>query len=182
MASTLVLLSGGVDSATALATLVRTNELISTLFFSFGQPAVEDERRAAKSISDYYGVSLKVLDIVGATFGIGEIRGRNALLVHGALLVAPRGPTTIVIGIHAGTAYPDCSDSFINLMQKSLDFHTNGEVTLAAPFLLHSKADIFNLAQACQVPLELTYSCERGGGPCGSCLSCIDRRYVNAVD
>ena len=66
-------------------------------------------------------------------------------------------------------------------MQRSLAFHTGGEVTLAAPFIDVSKGDIYLLARQLGVPIGLTYSCERGGDPCGECLSCKDMELLRAL-
>jgi 7-cyano-7-deazaguanine synthase len=84
------------------------------------------------------------------------------------------------MGLHAGTAYIDCTPEFVETMRRSLELNTGGEVTLSAPFLTYSKADIFLLAREMSVPVNLTYSCERGGGPCGECLSCKDRECLSA--
>jgi 7-cyano-7-deazaguanine synthase len=181
VATSLILLSGGLDSATALAVASRDKASPSCLFVLYGQAAERDELRAASAIADHYSVRLDTLKVVGRRFGDGEIRGRNAFLIHSALLAAPPGPTTIIIGIHGGTGYVDCTPQFVELMQRSLALHTGGEVTLAAPFVDGSKADIHALARELCVPVELTYSCERGGVPCGECLSCKDRELLRAL-
>lgn len=147
----------------------------------YGQAAHREEREAAAAVADHYSVSLETLAVAGRHFGEGEIRGRNAFLIHSALLAAPPGPTTIIIGIHAGTGYIDCTPEFVELMQRSLAFHTGGEVTLAAPFVDFSKGDVYVLTRELRVPVELTYSCERGGDPCGECLSCRDRELLHAL-
>ncbi|HEX6679129.1 MAG TPA: 7-cyano-7-deazaguanine synthase [Gaiellaceae bacterium] len=180
VATSLILLSGGLDSATALAAATRDGASPSGLFIMYGQAAERAERQAAAAIADYYSVSLETLTVTGRRFGEGEIRGRNAFLIHGALLAAEPGPTTMILGIHAGTGYVDCTPEFVGLMQRSLAFHTGGEVTLAAPFVDFSKGDVYALARKLHVPVELTYSCERGGEPCGECLSCRDRELLSA--
>jgi 7-cyano-7-deazaguanine synthase len=147
----------------------------------YGQASDREERKAAAAIADYYAVSLGTLSVNGPRFVQGEIRGRNGFLIHTALLAAPSRPTTIMIGIHAGTDYVDCTPEFVDLMQRSLALHSGGEVTLAAPFVDFSKGDIYALARSLQVPVELTYSCERGGDPCGDCLSCKDRELLSAL-
>jgi len=181
MSISLVLLSGGLDSAVALAAASPDVNSCCGLFFAYGQAAENEEECAARAIADYYAVPLKKIKLMGPSFESGEIRGRNAFLVHGALLVAPPGPSTIILGIHSGTAYVDCTPDFVDLMQRSLALHTRGEVTLAAPFLTNSKADIYRLARELRVPIELTYSCECGGDPCGTCMSCKDRGMLSAI-
>lgn len=130
MAATLVLLSGGLDSATALAAATPDCASLGALFICYGQAGESEERRAAMAIANHYSVPLEILVMTGRRFDEGEIRGRNAFLVHSSLLAAPPGPTTIIIGVHEGTGYVDCSPEFVELMQRSLAFHTSGEVTL----------------------------------------------------
>lgn len=181
MATSLVLLSGGLDSTTALAAAAGEPAACQALFVKYGQGAEREEQRAAQAIAQYYAVSIETLTVEGRRFGPGEIRGRNAFLIHAALLAAPLEPTTIIIGLHAGTDYIDCTPEFVDLMQRSLALHTGGEVTLSAPFVDFSKGDIHSLTRKLQVPVELTYSCERGGEPCGECLSCSDRELLRAL-
>jgi 7-cyano-7-deazaguanine synthase len=171
----LVLLSGGMDSATALASLVERRERCDALFIAFGQPAEAEERRAARKVAANYDVPLREIIVTGGSYQPGEIRGRNAFLIHLGLLSIAVTPALIFIGIHAGTTYRDCSVDFVELMRQSLNFHSDGAIDLAAPFVGWRKAEVFAQAQRLKVPIALTYSCEKGEGPCGTCLSCLDR-------
>ena len=104
----------------------------------------------------------------------GEILGRNAMLVSVALM-AVEAPATIVIGVHSGTHYWDCSREFLARMQAVLNGYSAGAIQLLAPFAALEKPAIHALAQEHGFDSDLTYSCERAGGPCGECLSCKDR-------
>ena len=134
MATSLVLLSGGLDSSTALAA-AGDPTACQALFVRYGQAAEQEEQRAAHAIAQHYTIPIETLTIKGRRFGAGEIRGRNAFLIHTALLATSPTPTTIIIGLHSGTDYVDCTPEFVDIMQQSLAFHTGGEVTLAAPFV-----------------------------------------------
>jgi 7-cyano-7-deazaguanine synthase len=115
------------------------------------------------------------------TIPVGEIPGRNALLVHLALATAGRDPAVLMLGIHAGTPYRDCTPAFVDAMQASLDFHRDGTLQLAAPFVTWSKSEVYAYARDAAVPLALTYSCEAGTvPPCGACRSCRDRELLDA--
>lgn len=176
----LVLLSGGIDSATALALMHTSRVHLSTLFINYGQPAAATEANAASGIAGHYGIPHHELELIGLSFGGGEIRGRNAFLLHLALLASKNQTGLIIIGLHSGTPYRDCSPLFLQLIQDSYDFHTAGTISVAAPFIDRHKSEVFDLAIELQVPLEMTYSCERGTTPCGVCLSCRDREALLA--
>lgn len=169
-----VLLSGGIDSATALAMVKQGDGEASSVFIDFGQPAASAEAKSAQRISAHFEVPHREIRLIDHHFEPGEIRARNAWLLHTALLLT-ENQGLVVIAIHAGTPYRDCSPAFIEVMRQSFDFHTDGTVGLSAPFLTHTKPEIFNLAVRLDVPIELTHSCEAGDVPCHKCLSCLDR-------
>jgi 7-cyano-7-deazaguanine synthase len=141
----------------------------------YGQAAAASEARASAAVAAYFGVPNKKVDCRSRSFGAGEIRGRNAFLAHLALMAFPGETGVVVLGIHAGTGYRDCDIAFVKLIQQSYDFHTGGQIALAAPFVSQSKGDVVHLAFSLGLPLDLTYSCEAGNVPCGVCRSCGDR-------
>jgi 7-cyano-7-deazaguanine synthase len=174
----LVLASGGIDSSTLLA-LARVEGLPpSALFVDYGQAASAAEAVAVTAICSQLGVPLYVVRCGGMSFGEGEIRGRNAFLLQTALMRLPWPSGTVLIGVHAGTGYRDCSPEFVELMQQSFDFHTGGAISVAAPFVDWTKGEIYQLALRLGVPLRRTYSCEAGSVACNSCRSCLDRQAL----
>jgi 7-cyano-7-deazaguanine synthase len=177
-----VLLSGGMDSATALAMLRRASGAhIEALFVDLGQLARREECTGARELADHFDVTLRELSVSGLASGVGEIPGRNLLLVSTALTVRAGLPGTIVLGIHAGTGYFDCGEQFLGSVQRLIDGYHGGGVQLSAPFLHMNKGEVARLAEAHEVPLALTYSCERADGPCGMCASCGDRLRIDAA-
>jgi 7-cyano-7-deazaguanine synthase len=172
---TLVLLSGGIDSAVALALARSKGAPLASLFIDYGQRPAVAEARASSSISAYYGAAHRELKLHQLSFTAGEIRGRNAFLLHTALLAIDDETSVVAIGLHSGTAYRDCSPPFVDLMQTSFDFHTGGRVSISCPLLTHTKKDIIALAAVLKVPIAMTHSCEADDTPCHSCLSCLDR-------
>jgi 7-cyano-7-deazaguanine synthase len=177
----LVLLSGGVDSATVLAT-VRTDRAAApqALFVDYGQPAARREAEASRALAAYYGVSHRALELRGFTATSGEVPARNAFLVHTALMSFGYSAGLIALGVHAGTGYRDCSPTFVEVMQRSLEFHSDGTVGLVTPLLGFSKLEVFRLAIATHVPVDITFSCEAANEACGACLSCRDREEFGA--
>ena len=174
----LVLASGGLDSTTLIALLNAQDFRPTSLFVDYQQPAAIAEQAAITSICQAMGVPLRFVRHKGTPFGAGEILGRNAFLLHTGLLEFGLTSGMIVMGIHAGTSYIDCSSDFIEIMQRSFDFHTGGSIAIVAPFLTWSKHDIWRLAVELGVPIGQTYSCEAGNQPCGSCNSCLDRKSL----
>ena len=178
-----LLLSGGIDSAACLAFYLRQRFLIECFHISFGQPGHLYESAAAERIAFHSNVPFKILRWSGSTpFQEGEISGRNAFLLMGALTEIGGNSGLLATGIHAGTSFYDCSPGFLSAMQTVVDGYCEGRVKLAAPFIEWSKQQIFAFCQSEEVPADLTYSCERGTEqPCRECLSCRDRRTLDAL-
>lgn len=177
---TLILSSGGTDSTTALALALAEGANCETLFVDYGQAAAAAESRASKAVANHYRVRRRTLRLKGLSFASGEIRARNAFLLHAALLAFPREVGSVLIAVHAGTPYRDCRPEFVDEMQRSFDFHAGGAITIAAPFIDTSKGGVLALALDLSVPVGLTYSCEAANTPCGECLSCLDREALLA--
>lgn len=177
-----VLLSGGIDSAACVAFYARRKARVGAIFVDYGQAARVAEAKAARAIARHYGVALKKIDVnTRRRWGAGVIPGRNALLVSCGLMLIEPGSQSLVLGIHSGTNYPDCSPPFVSGMQTIADLYSDGQVQVAAPFLSMTKADIAQFCVAHRVPIRLTHSCEAAAKPCGRCLSCRDRGVFDAA-
>jgi len=154
---------------------------VSGLFIDYGQAAAQRESVAAGAIAHRLDVGLTVLSLSGMTFGAGEVRGRNAMLLTAAFVSLGDRAGILAIGVHAGTGYVDCSPAFIREMNRLFDLHSSGTVRIDAPFLRWKKAAIYGYAQQAQLPLDLTYSCETGSMPaCGTCRTCQDIKVLRA--
>ena len=179
----LVLLSGGIDSAALAHFYLEQNYDVSAVHVTYGQPPAEREMHAATNVAAHYNISLQAIRVEGGRVkDVGEIIGRNAMLVFLALSESSlNAPTLIALGIHSGTPYYDCSRAFLRDMQRILDGHCNGTARIAAPFAEWSKNDIWSYCQTHNVPTDMTYSCESGGTqPCGRCLTCQDLEALHA--
>ena len=178
-----LLLSGGIDSAACLAFYLKQEFQVECFHISFGQPASKHEKNAAERVARHFNVPLTILHWSGATdFTVGEIIGRNAFFLLGVLTEIGKNTGILATGIHAGTPYFDCSPAFLSSLQTVFDGYCNGRVRLAAPFLEWSKHQVFTFCESEGVPIHLTYSCEKGTEqPCRECLSCRDRRTLDAL-
>lgn len=124
------------------------------------------------------------LDDAGAGIPSTYVPSRNIIFLSIAASVAEsRGAQAVYIAANSVdfSGYPDCTPEFIAAFQKVLDVGTkagkegNG-ITVEAPILTRSKAEIVKEAVRLKVPLELTWSCYMGGAKaCGRCDSCLLR-------
>ncbi|WP_026651811.1 7-cyano-7-deazaguanine synthase QueC [Butyrivibrio proteoclasticus] len=106
---------------------------------------------------------------------------RNGLFLSSASAIAlSKGCSKIYYGAHsddaAGNAYPDCSPAFNDAMNTAIYEGSGRQLTIEAPFIGITKADVVKIGLDLKVPYELTWSCYEGGEkPCGKCGTCIDR-------
>lgn len=116
---------------------------------------------------------------------------RNGLFLSSAASIAlSKNCSVIYYGAHsddaAGNAYPDCSDAFNSAMGEAIYVGSGNKLTIEAPFVSCTKAEVVKKGLELKVPYELTWSCYEGGDrPCGKCGTCIDRAKafeLNGVD
>ena len=187
----LVLLSGGVDSSTALALALSQDSQVEAISFSYNQKHKELELEAARKIAAYYKVPHQILEVSSVFSGSTgdyatqtevntEVEFRNGIFISILAGIAmQKGASEIYFGAHlddSGVIYPDCSPEFIEAMNQAVQLGSGGKVRLTAPFGQVKKKDIVAKGVELGVPYELTYSCYNGVyPPCGKCGTCIDR-------
>lgn len=169
-------MSGGIDSTACVDHYLRAGRGVSGIFVDYGQAAAGAEWAATLRIAEHYAVSARRMVVDGGSgFGNGPIHGRNALLIFAALTLGGTSGAIIAIGVHDGTDYDDCSRAFIDSIRPVVERCSRGLVSVEAPFADCYKSQIFDYARLNDVPLHLTYSCDKGSvPPCGTCLSCGD--------
>ena len=184
----IVLLSGGLDSATVLAVARAEKRDCIALSFAYGQRheiELDSARRVAKSIgvSEHviYNLDLRVFggsaltgdidvpkDAVGAPgIPVTYVPARNTIFLSLALgLAEARGAQEIWIGVNAidFSGYPDCRPGFINAFQQVILRGTksgleHGEPRIVAPLIEMTKSDIIRRGAALGVDYSLTHSC-----------------------
>lgn len=175
-----VLFSGGIDSTSCAHLLKSDGYHVTGLFINFGQAGARMERRAVEALSRHLSITTTIIDLSDPKgFGRGELTGRNAFLIFTALLHGRCPNGILAIGIHAGTPYYDCSQSFFARIDPLVQECTSGQVSLVAPFLNWAKDDVYSYFLNSGLPIAQAYSCETGTDlPCGECLSCKDRERV----
>lgn len=203
MKKAVVLLSGGIDSTTALFWAKEKGYKCLCLIFDYGQRH-KKEINQAKLIAQKAGCEYKVLRIVLAGEGSSLVNrqislarpkisksipatyvpARNIIFLSFAVSFAEsRKASTIVIGTNQidYSNYPDCRSEFLKAFQSAVNKGTKSAIAgnlfkIVAPLENKTKARIIKTAKKLNVPLELTWSCYGGGKrPCGKCASCLIR-------
>ncbi len=217
MKKAVVLLSGGVDSATTLAHAKSEGFEVYALTIDYGQRhAFEIE--CAKKVAGFVGVAEhRVLRMDLAPFAASALTGsgevpkdrssvgddipvtyvpaRNLIFLSCAAAWAESlGAGDIFIGVSSVdySGYPDCRPGFIESFRRTVNEATRvgveGEgITVHAPFLERSKADVVSRGRELGMDYSLTHSCyDPGpeGEACGRCDSCVIRRraFEEAVE
>lgn len=172
-----LLLSGGIDSTAALSYYKEQRFEAKAYFVHYGHPANDVEYKHAKSISQHYNTSLIQLKFIGSSYEKkSEIKGRNAFLILAVLMANQSYSGIISAGIHEGSLYYDCNEEFIVTMKDLFNGYTGGTVQLDFPLIKMTKAEIVAYCNSHNVPIDNTYSCERGADdPCWKCSSCLER-------
>jgi len=202
MKSAVLILSGGMDSATLMYHLLAEGYDLRCLSIDYGQRHIR-ELVAAKELCEILGVEHKTAPLIGINplFGESSLTNREVDVPEGhyedenmKVTVVPNrnmimlavaaawGISTksgfLAYAAHAGdhTIYPDCRPEFIEAMAKAIaicDFHG---LELIAPFQGLSKGEICSIGLELGVPFEKTWTCYKGGDlACGKCGSCTER-------
>jgi 7-cyano-7-deazaguanine synthase len=200
MTRSVVLLSGGLDSATALAIARARGDECHTLSFDYGQRH-RSELAAARRISaslhavahremrvslDAIGgsaltdKSIAVPEHGGAGIPVTYVPARNTVFLSLALALAEViDAEKIVIGVNFldSSGYPDCRPEFIAAFQQLARLATKrgvegGTVTIDAPLVTMSKAAIIRYGKDLGVDYTLTVSCYQADDEGRACGHC----------
>lgn len=203
MTAAVVLLSGGLDSATALAIAASRGYRCHALSVHYGQRHVAEldaARRVAEALGahehrvmgvDLAGIggsaltdsAVAVPESGGTGIPVTYVPARNTLLLALALGWAEVvGAGDIFVGVNAVdySGYPDCRPAFIEAFQRLAQLATKAGVegarlTIQAPLIHLTKAEIIRAGIALGVDYGMTVSCyqaDAAGGACGRCDSC----------
>ena len=198
--SAIVLLSGGLDSATALAMARAQGFECHTLAVSYGQRhsaelATAQRQSALLGALEHRQMNVDLAGIGGSaltdhnlavpespTAGIPVtyVPARNALLLSLALGWAEVvGARDIFIGVNAVdySGYPDCRPEFIAAFGRLAGLATKagsegGQFRIQAPLISLSKADIIRAGVALGVDYSLTVSCYQADATGAACGRC----------
>ena len=155
----LILTSGGIDSTACIKYYQDLGFNVDGFFVNYGQKAHLKEYEAVKKISAFYEIAYTTLTLQDTLdISSGEILGRNGFLIMAALLANPNFSGLLVLGIHSGVSYYDCSKEFIKKMNSIMMEYSNGQIKIDTPFIDWDKKMIVSYCRDTGVPLHLTYS------------------------
>lgn len=201
--SSVVLLSGGLDSTVLLAKLLAEGRRVSAMGVDYGQRH-QREIDAARAICRKLGVPYRLADLRAITPLFGKnsltddtlpvyegaynedgmkttvVPARNLILISLATAWAiSKKCDTIAYAAHGGdhAIYPDCRPEFAEKLDAVVRISDWHPLYLERPFVAMNKAEIVRLGAEIGAPLDLTWSCYNGGEKhCGKCSTCVERR------
>jgi len=198
-----VLLSGGMDSVTALYHTEKERPVAAALSFEYGAKHNGRELPEAAWHARQLGIRHVVIPLKfmaehfasallqgGATIPKGHYEAdsmrqtvvpfRNGIMLSVAAGFAEScGASALVIAAHAGdhAVYPDCRESFMAAMAEAIRQGTYAGVEVLRPFIAMNKAEIAARGALLGVAFERTWSCYVGAEiHCGECGTCVERR------
>jgi 7-cyano-7-deazaguanine synthase len=202
-AKVVVLLSGGMDSVSALYDAKQKHEVVGAISFDYGSKHNHKEIPFAAYHSGKFNIEHQVihLDFVGELFKSDLLKSggqipdghyeeetmkstvvpfRNGIMLSiSAGFAESRDAEGLVIAAHAGdhAIYPDCREEFMKSMADAISIGTYAGIKLLRPFITMTKAEIAARGHALGVDFAQTWSCYKGAPVhCGTCGTCVERR------
>lgn len=193
MNKAVVLLSGGLDSATTAAIAIAEGYQAIALSFRYGQRHQRELDAATKiakilRMTEHYVVDVNLSQWGGSSLtdqsmtipqqGIQPniipstyVPGRNTVFIAIALSLAEaKNAQAIYLGINAVdySGYPDCRPEYLQAYQQLANLSSKVGIEgntprLVAPLVNDSKVDIVRRALELNVPIADTWSCYQGG-------------------
>ncbi len=193
MKRAIVLLSGGLDSATTLW-IAKKHYKPLCLIFDYGQRHKKEVNHAkkiaaeAKCVYKVMKIGLpgktdsltnlsKPLPVNRLTKNMGKsipatyVPARNIIFLSFAVSYAETvNAEAVFIGANAVdfSGYPDCTPGFFRAFNRAIEKGTKSGVNsksiiIKTPIINKTKAEIIRIGRKLKVPYELTWSCYRGG-------------------
>ena len=207
--SAVVLLSGGLDSATTLALARDAGHTCHCLSLDYGQRHRVELQAAARvaaslgarahrtvqlDLAQFGGSALTDASIAVPTGGPGPgipatyVPARNTIMLSLALAWAEvLGAADIFVGINAVdySGYPDCRPEYLHAFETMANLATKAAVEgrrlhLHAPLIAMSKAGIIRAGDALGVDYGLTISCYQPDAAGRACAVCDSCRLRRA--
>lgn len=207
--TTIALLSGGLDSATATALAIEERQKVIGLSFDYGQRhrkelQAAEELAAHMGLTEHHVISVNLGSWGGSSLtdltqtvpseGVVDgvipntyVPGRNTVFIAiGLSLAEARNANRLVLGINAMdySGYPDCRPDYLKAYQTLADLankagREGNGIKLWAPLIAWNKKQIVQEALRLGVPIDKTWSCYSGRDQ--SCGVCDSCRIRDAA-
>lgn len=198
-----VLVSGGMDSVSALYEAHQKYTVVGAVSFDYGSKHNHKEIPFAEWHSKKLGIAYRKirLDFVNQLFKSDLLQSGGAIpdghyeeltmkqtvvpFRNGIMLSIAGGYAEsieaggLVIAAHSGdhAIYPDCREDFMKSMTDAIRLGTYAGVEILRPFIRNTKAEIAKRGHELGVDFSQTWSCYKGGDVhCGACGTCVERR------
>jgi len=206
----IILLSGGLDSAVCFKRAVDETAAVLALWFDYGQPAARQEASASRRMARRFNVRHKSIalpwlkPLLPAEFKASSARLRTALGDEKAEAEAARAVwvpnrngifinvaaafaesldcDSIVAGFNAeeGASFPDNSTQYVEAANAALALSTLRRPRVISYTADLDKMEILAMARRIGAPLDLIWSCYYGGEE--MCGECVScQRLLRAV-
>jgi len=202
---TVIVLSGGMDSAVLLANTIAQNKTVTAISFDYGSKHNARELPMAAAICQARQVDHKIVHLpfindifTSSLLQSGEaipdghyeeetmkrtvVPFRNGILMAIAVgLAESSGAGEVLLGSHVGDhfIYPDCRPEFNAAFAEAAYLGTDRQVEVKFPFADLDKRDIGDLGRRLGVDFKQTWTCYKGNEMhCGTCGACQERKYA----
>lgn len=198
-----VLVSGGMDSVTALYHAAQDHEIVAALSFDYGSKHNHRELPFAAWHCEKLGVRHQVVNLpfINELFQSDLLRSggdipeghyeadsmkqtvvpfRNGILLSIAAGYAESVEAGgLIIAAHSGdhAIYPDCREEFMRPMAEAIEAGTYADLKIIRPFIDQRKEEIAAIGADLGIDFSQTWSCYKGGEEhCGKCGTCVERK------
>jgi 7-cyano-7-deazaguanine synthase len=202
---TVIVLSGGMDSAVLLADTLAKGSTATAISFDYGSKHNARELPLAAAMCRKKQIEHKVvrLPFINELFSSSLLQSgeaipdghyeeetmkstvvpfRNGILMCIAVGFAESiGAKEVLLGSHAGDhfIYPDCRPEFNAAFAEAAYLGTDRQVKVKFPFADLDKRDIGDLGRRLAVDYGQTWTCYKGREiHCGTCGACQERKYA----
>lgn len=210
MPDSVAIVSGGLDSVTLLHWMVKVkNKLPVVVSFKYGQRH-EKELYFARYHAELLNLPYVLLDLspISAAFASSALVTRSIAIPTAEAVKNDPQPVTYVpnrnmtfialAAAYAETAgiseiyygaqradmydYWDTTEEFLEAINTVLRLSRRRHVTVQAPFITCTKADLLEIGSALGIDYAQTWSCYQGDElACGRCPTCVERLHAFAM-
>jgi 7-cyano-7-deazaguanine synthase len=204
-----LILSGGMDSFTLLHQALNQNYEVDCLTFDYGQRHIKEIECARlvchennlsnlqikiANVESIFAASALTSDSIEMPHGSYQaesmqstiVPNRNMLFISHAIAYAiSKNINQVWYGAHAGDhfIYPDCRPEFLSAMNAVAQICHTFPISVEAPFLNYSKAEIVKIGLGLGIDYSKTWTCYEGQDlACGKCGSCNERLEAFALN